>query len=738
MKRLIIVSNRLPFKIDIEKDEPVLIPSIGGLATGMKAIYKDYESLWFGWPGFGEEDVSQKFKNKTGKALDKERCRPVYIEKDDIELYYSGFSNKTIWPLFHYFMQYAVFEDKYWEAYKGVNRKFADEILKIIKPGDRVWIHDYHLMLLPKLIRDEAPDVSIGFFLHIPFPSYELFRVLPWRIEILEGLLGSDLVGFHIYDYERHFLSSVRRLLGLDIYLNRIKMRNRIVRSDSFPMGIDYNKFYNESLKSNQRSEDERSDIRKEIDKYFLNHPGRKIMLSIDRLDYSKGIPNRLIAFDHFLGKYPEYHHKVTLIMLAVPSRIDVEHYQMMKDEIDRLVGIINGRYGTITWTPVRYFYRALPFENLAELYSSAEIALITPVRDGMNLVAKEYLATRVKGSGVLVISEMTGAAKELNEAVKINPFDKDGTAEGIKQALEMPEDEQVERNQLMQKRIKRYDIKRWAADFMNSLDRVAASQKEYLSKKITPQISRDIASLYKKAGKRAFFIDFSGTLVNVQGDINKQEPYGELFKLIRKYTKDKKNDIVLLTEREKENAAGLFPPDEYTLIAEHGLWIREPDSDWVQTTSEHSSNYWKDIVRPMIQSYTDRTPASSFIEKSHSISWLYRDADPDLVVSRAAELKDELSSLVANMNLEVLEGNRVLEVKNTSFNKGKAAMAYLQKKNYDFILAMGDDYIDEYLFQELPEDTITIKVGLSKTFAKYNLESLEEARSFLDDLLTD
>lgn len=736
MNRLIIVSNRLPFKINIEKDEPVLIPSIGGLATGMKSIYKDYQSMWFGWPGFGEDDINRELKEKTEVALEKELCRPVYIDQDDIDLYYSGFSNKTIWPLFHYFMQYAIFEDDYWDAYRRVNQKFASEILKIVKPGDRVWIHDYHLMLLPALIREGQPDISIGFFLHIPFPSYELFRALPWRKDILEGMLGADLIGFHTYDYERHFISSARRLLGLDIYMNQIQTRNRIVKTDSFPMGIDYDKFFNESLRSDKRPEEEKSEIRKEIDRYFRNHPGRKIMLSIDRLDYSKGIPNRLIAFNHFLDKYPEYHHKVTLIMLAVPSRIDVEHYQMMKDEIDRLVGIINGRFGTITWTPVRYFYRALPFENLAELYGSSDIALITPVRDGMNLVAKEYIATRTDGSGVLVISEMTGAAKELNEAVKINPFDKDGTAEGIKQALEMPPDEQVERNNMMQKRIKRYDIKRWASDFMNNLDRVVAGRKDYLSKKITPGITGKIAACYQKSAKRVFFIDFSGTMVNMTGDIKEQEPYGDLFGLMRKYTRDEKNDIVLITAKEKEKAAMLFPEDEYTLIAEHGLWIKEPGSQWVQTTSEHSSNFWKDIVRPMIQSYTDRTPSSSFIERSHSISWHYGDADPDLVVSRAAEMKDELSSLVANMNLEVLEGNRVLEVKNMSFNKGKAASAYLQDKDYDFILAMGDDYIDEYLFQELPGDAITIKVGLRKTFARYNLESFEESLAFLDELL--
>ncbi|MFP4488742.1 MAG: bifunctional alpha,alpha-trehalose-phosphate synthase (UDP-forming)/trehalose-phosphatase [Bacteroidales bacterium] len=737
MSKLIIASNRLPFKIDIDKhNNPELIPSVGGLATGMRSVYKDYESLWFGWPGFGEGNISDEVKKKTGKSLEKERCRPVYIEEKDIDLYYSGFSNKTLWPLFHYFMEYAVYEDKYWEAYKRVNKKFAAEIIKVTEPGDRIWVHDYHLLLLPQLIRDKAPDVSIGFFLHIPFPSYELFRLLPWRKEILEGMLGADLVGFHTYDYERHFSSSVRRLLGFDIEMNQVKLKSRIAKTDSFPMGIDYDKFYNASLKSSQKTEEERSEIRKEIDKYFKHHPESKIILSVDRLDYSKGIPNRLIAFDHFLSKYPEYHNKVTLVMLAVPSRSNVEQYQMMKDEIDRLVGIINGRYGSINWVPVRYFYRSLPLEDLVELYSAADIALVTPVRDGMNLVAKEYLATKVSGSGVLIISEMTGAAKELNEAIRINPNDKDEIAGAIKQAIEMPADEQLERNQLMQKRIKRYNITRWASDFIKSLDRMVASQKDYLAKTITPRIRDTISRDYKQSDRRVFFVDFSGTMINLEGNLSKRKPSGELLNLLSEINSHEKTDIVLLAGMEKEKLAELFSSGNYTLIAEHGLWLREPGGDWERTTDEPLSNYWKDIVRPMVNTYTDRTPASVYIEKSNSISWHYRDVDPDLVTARAAEMKDELSSLVANMNLEVIEGNKVLEIKNTSFSKGKAAAKYLQKHKYDFILAIGDDYIDEDFFHELPDKTITIKAGLSKTFAMYNLKSFEEACNFLNELV--
>ncbi len=314
MGRLIIVSNRLPQTINISDNESIEItPSVGGLATGMKSIYKNYESKWYGWPGFGENEISKNTKNTIENRLSQENCIPVYIDKEDEELYYTGFSNKTIWPLFHYFMQFTEYEDNQWDAYVRVNRKFAEAILKNIKEGDKIWIHDYHLLLLPKLIRQEFPDVSIGFFLHIPFPSYEIYRVLPWREELLEGMLGADIIGFHTYDYERHFLSSVRRLFGHETYFNQINLENRIVKTDAFPMGIDYEKFNSAALLSGQNQPDEQSEIKAEIEKFYKVNPDCKLILSIDRLDYSKGIPNRLTAFEHFLNKYPEYHGKVTL-----------------------------------------------------------------------------------------------------------------------------------------------------------------------------------------------------------------------------------------------------------------------------------------------------------------------------------------------------------------------------------------------------------------------------------------
>src|SRR5690606_108174 len=322
-------------------------------------------------------------------------------------------------------------------AYVKANQEFCNELLKIANPTDTIWIHDYQLLLLPKMVREKLPDVRIGFFQHIPFPSYEVFRMLPWRKEILFGMLGSDLIGFHTYDDMRHFLSSVSRLAGISNERGRIERDKRIIEVDAFPMGIDYEKYTN-SAASPQT-------IEKEI-RYRTSLGDQKLVLSIDRLDYSKGIPQRLRAFEIFLQQYPEYQTKVSLIMIVVPSRDSVEQYQELKEEVDLLVGRINGKYGRLNWTPVHYFYRSFPLEALSAFYRMAHVALVTPMRDGMNLVCKEYIASRLDQRGVLILSEMAGASKELSDAILINPNNINRIVTAIHQALTMPEEEQEKR----------------------------------------------------------------------------------------------------------------------------------------------------------------------------------------------------------------------------------------------------------------------------------------------------
>jgi trehalose 6-phosphate synthase/phosphatase len=730
MKKLHIVSNRLPFSINYQDDKATLEPSVGGLATGMNSVYKDFNGKWIGWPGIASDTKTSQELKSVEALLSKEGCESVHLTEREVEDFYEGFCNNTIWPLFHYFAQYVDFHSEYWEAYVAVNQKFADKVLEVVEDEDYVWVHDYQLMLVPEMIKSKRPNITIGYFLHIPFPSYEVFRILPWRKELLKGLLGADLIGFHTYDYERHFLSSVRRLFGYEITFNEVHIEDRIILADAFPMGIDYDKFADAARRIHQTPLKERSEVHKELEKYFLMDPDRKLVLSIDRLDYSKGIPNRLRAFGRFLDNHPEYHGKVTLILLSVPSRNNVIHYQRLKSEVEELVGSINGLYGNINYTPIWYFYRSMPFDNLVELYSMSDVALITPVRDGMNLVAKEYVASRINQTGVMVLSEMAGVVKEMGEAIVINPNDEDETERAIFQALEMSKDEQASRMLTMQKRLKRYDVFKWAKDFVGALQRVNRIQKDFLAKKITEKISNEIVEKYDKASKRAIFLDYDGTLKGFKDNPQEVEPDAELKNLIASLTSIDKNIVTIISGRDKETLGKWFEGQNVNLICEHGVWLRRKGEDWQMLTN--ASNSWMPMIRPVLDSYVDRTPGTFLEEKNYSLVWHYRKAEAELGELRAKELRDELTELVANHNLEIMEGNKVVEVKTGGINKGAAANSFLMNMEADFIMALGDDWTDEFLFRELPETAITIKVGIKHTSANYKLETVDAVRKFL------
>ncbi len=733
MSRFLIVSNRLPVQIEIADDQIEVKSSVGGLATGMMSVSQSFDSLWIGWSGIDNSNLSGEQTHMVQQALEREKCVNVELTNEEVELYYEGFSNKTIWPLFHYFNQFVVYEEEQWQAYQRVNQKFAEVISKNMDGVDKVWIHDYHLLLLPAMVKKMHPDATIGFFLHIPFPSYELFRILPWRNEIITGMLGADLLGFHTFDYERHFMSSVRRLLGYDININEISLPRRVVKVDNFPMGIDYDKFHNTAVESQQQTVHDKSEVRMELERYYLLYPETKFIISIDRLDYTKGLINRLEAFEYFLREYPEYREQVILVLLAVPSRTAVEQYQQMKSDVDEMVGRINGEFSSINRNPIWYFYRSMPFENLVDLYNYCQIALITPIRDGMNLVAKEYIASKTDGRGVLILSEMAGAAKEMSEAIIINPNNKAQIAEAIKKAIEMPVQEQIERNTILQKRLKRYNIEKWAGDFLGSLEKVRQNEQKYLVKKLTEENKAEIIKDFCKSTNRILFLDYDGTLTGFEDHPQHANPDDDLYELLDKLAENPYNRVVLISGRNKNTFEEWFGQKPYSLVVEHGVWTRSAGSDWEMIEMLDAS--WKDNIRPALESYVDRTPGSFIEEKNYSLVWHYRKTDPELGMNRAIELKDELTSLVTNLNLEILEGNKVIEIKNRGINKGRSAQKLLQLNPADKIIAIGDDWTDEYLFSVLPPEAVTIKVGLANTQAGYKVENHEEVRAFLKQL---
>ncbi len=725
MGRLLIVSNRLPVTVHRKRGQLHFEPSAGGLATGLSSFYRSYNALWIGWPGIDKREGTAN-KDDIKEKLLAENCYPVFLSQKEVDEYYGKFCSATIWPLFHYFPQYASYTQSSWQAYEKANHTFCDAIVEVWEQGDTIWVHDFHLMLLPQMLRERLPDPTIGFFLHIPFPSIELFRLLPWRSQLLNGMLGADLIGFHTWEYAGHFLSSSRFLLGYDSWMGRITAGDRISKVDAFPMGIDYERFAGTAITS---------EVEKEVEKLDRSFKDRKVVLSVDRLDYSKGILRRLEAFGLFLERNPQYREKLTFVLVVVPSRTMVARYALLKRQIDELVGAINGKHGTIGWTPVWYMYRSIPFQTLVALYRRADVGLITPVRDGMNLVAKEYLASRVDGRGVLVLSETAGASKELGEALTINVNNDNDFVDALEHALEMPDAEQAERLRIMQRRLRRYNVQRWAEDFIHTLLDSSKLQEEMGVKPLGAQSRRKLIKCYHEAQRRLLLLDYDGTLVPFASRPSKAVPTREVLDLLSELGRQSHIDVVLTSGRDRDSLDGWFGELPISMIAEHGVWLKPRETRQWEMIEPLNAD-WKEEVRPILEMYADRTPGSFVEEKDFSLVWQYRRSDSRLGELRARELVAHLEGLTTNLDLQVLEGNKVVEVKNSGVNKGRAALRWLNANEYDFVLAIGDDWTDEDTFKSVPEECWSIKVGLSTTAARYNISSHNKALALLHELL--
>ncbi|MEN6429152.1 MAG: bifunctional alpha,alpha-trehalose-phosphate synthase (UDP-forming)/trehalose-phosphatase [Phycisphaerales bacterium] len=721
MGSLIIAANRLPVSISKRDGQFRANPSPGGLAAGLAALPDSLKRIWLGWPGVSSEALKTEGKEHIREQLAAEDCVPVFLSQRQMDQYYLGFCNKTIWPLFHYFPGRTAFEQEFWKSYEEVNSLFCDELMKVTQPGDSVWVHDFQLMLLPQLLRERIPELAIGYFLHIPWPSYELFRLLPWREEILRGLLGADLIGFHTHDYARHFLSSIARICGVEHAVGEITVDNRIARVDAFPLGIDYDKY------ANAASDQE---VREEINNIRSTVGDRRVILSIDRLDYTKGIVERLEAFDWFLSTWPQYKGSVTLIIVAVPSRAGIEDYQLIRQRLEQLVSRINGNHGTIGYVPVWYLYQSMPFKRLTALYSAADVCLVTPLRDGMNLIAKEFVATRADGRGVLVLSEMTGAASELGEALVVNSNDKEAVGQAIKQALEMPQPEQIERNRVMQERLRRYNVNRWSSDFLHALADVKTRQGRMAANRLHREAVETLCKEYAAAKTRLLLLDYDGTLVGFKSRPDKAGPDPEIVELLESLIADPNNRVAIVSGRDKETLENWLGDLNLSIVGEHGGWIREEGRGW--RNSQPLNEQWKQMIRPILELYADRTPGSLVEEKDFSLVWHYRRSDSSLASVRVQELRGALASLTENMDVGLFEGSKILEIRRYGISKGRAAEHLTAGKEWDFLLAAGDDYTDEEMFAALPENAYSIKVGQGCSKARFNVDTVQDIRMLL------
>lgn len=734
--KLFVVSNRLPITIEQNNGQYMVRQSSGGLVSAVSAYLKNdgadsfTEKIWVGVPTSTEKTWTNAIATvETGDYL----YSPVFVKAKTYDSYYNGFSNSLLWPLFHYFPSYADYNPTHFEDYITVNRLFADALLKQVEKNDTVWIHDYHLLPLAEMLRQAVPSLTIGLFLHIPFPSYELFRVIPkqWQHQLLKGMLGADLIGFHTADYASHFIFCAETVLKAEHEGSLISWNDRQVKADVLPISIDFDQF-NDAY--------DNSEVVKLRDEYQSIKAEKQLIFSVDRLDYTKGVSNRLKGYHSFLLQNPQFVGKVVFVLVIVPSRDTVKKYAERKRIIDEYIGGLNSSLGSISWQPVIYRYGHLEFSELVALYTSCDVALITPLRDGMNLVAKEFVASRKDQQGVLILSEMAGAARELSGALLINPNDTDEIADTIKKGLEMPEGEQKVRIDAMQQRIKKYDINTWAKDFFEKLSHIKDIQLEFEIKFLDGLLHSKLLQSYNEAQQRLILLDYDGTLVEFTKDPLQAFPGQELLVLLEKLANDPKNDVYIISGRNSHTLQQWLGALPVGMIAEHGAVTKAVAGEWL---SEHAADFldWKPKIESVMNAYTERCPGTFVEHKGFSLAWHYRTAADALEgVFRAKELLEELSKITALLDLDVLNGNKVIEVRNKGINKGIAVSKLLKAKEYDFILCIGDDKTDEDMFKKLARkpEAFTIKVGNEASFAKYNLLNPDAVKFLLQSLYGD
>lgn len=721
--KLIIIANRLPLKVTRnENKELEFVRSEGGLTTGLDSLETDMEKHWIGWPGTIAESPEEALLIKN--HLEQYKFHPVFLTSDQIQNHYEGYSNSTLWPLCHYFNTFIDYNTDFWNGYKEVNQIFCNNALNFIEPGDIVWVQDYQLMLLPQMLRDSGIDMNIGYFHHIPFPTYELIRVLPHRAELVSGLLGADLIGFHTHDYMRHFVSACERILDLRFELDQVSLDNRIAYADVFPMGINYN-LYNEAplLPEIQNKANELKGI----------FGDRKLILSVDRLDYSKGILSRIKGYERFLELHPEYHEKTSLVMIVVPSRDTVDSYYDLKTKIDESIGAINGKYSSINWSPLYYFYHSFDFNELIAMYHIADLALITPLRDGMNLVAKEYVAAKRDKPGVLILSEMAGAAIELSDALIINPNDTDMIANNICVALEMPEEIQLMRLKNMQRKIAKYNVNYWANGFIHQLLNIRENRDNVNSEQIDEKIISNIKTAYQDSTKRLIILDYDGTLSPFRKKPEDAFPDTAILNVLKNLVADSKNNVVISSGRDHQTLENWFGKLKISMAAEHGAYYKNA-TGWQSNIPEKKP--WNDEITDILTMFVEKTPRSMIEEKETTLVWHYRNVDAWLASLREQQLINALIEPCTRLGLQIMRGNKIVEIKSPIHTKGSEAKRLMQLDNYDFILAIGDDTTDEDMFRALPETAYTIKIGKLSQVARYNLSSQSKTLPFLRKLM--
>ena len=727
-RRLLVVSNRLPLTLRKAEDGHWTTErSSGGLASAMNPILRDNGGDWIGWAGSSGEEDQEERNSVLQEWAQKDQCFAVELPAEIAKGFYEGYSNQTLWPVFHNFPSQLKFDAKDWQAYIEANRIFCRAVVDRYKQGDLVWVHDYQLMLLPQMLRTELPDAAIGFFLHIPFPSSEIFPILPRREELLQGLLGADLVAFQTHGHLQQFRAALLRVLGLESKIAEVAVGGRPIRLEAHPIGIAPEQ-YTDLLSHDETTAQLHAD-------WAARYRGRRVLLAVDRLDYTKGIPERLRAFAHLLRSSSELREKVVLIQVAVPTREGIETYQDLRTEVNQLVGEINGKLGTPDWTPVVYINRSIERPELVALYKLADVCWVGSLRDGMNLVAKEYVACKAEGDGVLVLSEFAGAAAEMGEALLINPFDEERTALSIERALTLDEDERRRRMERLHSRILHNNVFRWGERFLASLEDAVSERGRYSDTQPKRLRTTEVLETYRRASRRLLMIDYDGTLVPFAGQPWQAVPPPVVMRLLTSLAAEPHNCVAVTSGRTAEDLNRWFGAIKgLWLIAEHGAEVKSPlEASWEPLRSEVSTD-WKSTVMPILEHFVDRTPGSFVEEKKYGVVWHYRMAEPEFGAWLANELVSMLEAMLAETELRAFRGDKVVEVKPVWANKGEALDRLLTVlSSPDFLFAAGDDRTDEDLFEHMPTEAWTVHIGPGPTRAAFVLPDFESLRKVLE-----
>jgi trehalose 6-phosphate synthase/phosphatase len=718
MARTLIVSNRLPLTLAMEGGAWRTTLSTGGLATGLAPIHSRGESLWIGWPG-PTDSLSREECAGLESELARGRFLPVFLTREQVEAYYERYSNGTLWPLLHDRIDQIAPEDADWLAYREVNRLFARAIAAQHKPGDLVWVHDYQLLLVPGMLRELLPGARIGFFLHIPFPAPAILRTLPQARALLASLLAADCVGFHTAGYARHFQEALLRLGGATVRGDWALQAGRRTRVGVFPMGIDAKAF--------SALADEKETL--EVARRWRKGDKARWLVGIDRLDYTKGIPGRLMAFERLLSEHAELRGKVRFVQVAVPSRGGVEAYQRFRSLIEGLIGNIQGTFGIPDWSPVRYLHRSLSRREVVALYRAADVLLVTPVRDGMNLVAKEFVASRNDEDGVLLLSEFAGASAELPDAVPVNPYDVAGSAQAILEALNLSRDERRVRMKRMRARVFAHDGATWAQSFLDALEQCNPGT-------VAASCSPNWLEQARSARELCLFLDYDGTLVGFHPDPAAAKPDAELLALLQKLSERPNTQVHVVSGRARADLERFLGELPLYLHAEHALWSRM-----------RGATLWRRLpvaplparaaVRSILDELQRRLPGSQVEEKEEGMVFHWRASEPRVAERQTQELELTLRVLVGGEGLRIARGDCVLEVRNAGGSKALAVQAARENgAERAFLLAIGDDATDEDMFEAVRQDGLSIKVGEGESCAGARLQDVAAVRQALAGLL--